>query len=262
MPKTLTMVSESFDFHGRQLRSLTDEQGAPWFIAKDACTILGTDTRDVRKVLDPDEVTNVDTIHIAQNGGKSPLIISEPGLYKLILRSRKPEAKEFQRWVSHEVLPAIRRTGTYAIQPADDDMTVLAKAQLIAQNRLEQQGRLIAAQRDELDRQRPLALMGEAFVNTDGTMSVSQAARHFQTIDRRMTRDAVYGILRGGGYVEVRSNAPTKKAVQPGYLKPITPIKANGKTGRQYARFTAKGVRWFIDRYIYGTQQGRLEGVA
>lgn len=49
----------------------------------------------------------MDSIHIAQNGGKAPLIISEPGLYRLVMKSRKPEAKEFQRWVTHEVLPSI-----------------------------------------------------------------------------------------------------------------------------------------------------------
>ena len=82
--------TQQFDFKGAALRTLADENGEPWFIAKDVCDILGTDTRDLHKILEPDEITNVDTIHIAQNGGKAPLIISEPGLYKLIMRTRKP----------------------------------------------------------------------------------------------------------------------------------------------------------------------------
>lgn len=104
---------QKFDFKGAALRTLTDEAGEPWFVAKDVCDILGTDTRDLHKILESDEITNVDSIHIAQNGGKAPLIISEPGLYRLVMKSRKPEAKEFQRWVTHEVLPQIRRTGGY-----------------------------------------------------------------------------------------------------------------------------------------------------
>lgn len=102
-----------FDFRGAALRTLTDEAGEPWFVAKDVCDILGTDTRDLHKILESDEITNVDSIHIAQNGGKAPLIISEPGLYRLVMKSRKPEAKEFQRWVTHGVLPSIRKHGGY-----------------------------------------------------------------------------------------------------------------------------------------------------
>lgn len=111
---------QRFDFKGESLRALTDEAGEPWFVAKDACDILGTDTRDLHKILESDEITNVDSIHIAQNGGKAPLIISEPGLYRLVMKSRKPEAKEFQRWVTHEVLPSIRKHGAYMTQQTLD----------------------------------------------------------------------------------------------------------------------------------------------
>ena len=104
---------QKFDFKGAPLRTLTDKAEEPWFVAKDVCDILGTDTRDLHKILESDEITNVDSIHIAQNGGKAPLIISEPGLYRLVMKSRKPEAKEFQRWVTHEVLPSIRKHGGY-----------------------------------------------------------------------------------------------------------------------------------------------------
>lgn len=104
---------QKFDFKGAPLRTLTDKAEESWFVAKDVCDILGTDTRDLHKILESDEITNVDSIHIAQNGGKAPLIISEPGLYRLVMKSRKPEAKEFQRWVTHEVLPSIRKHGGY-----------------------------------------------------------------------------------------------------------------------------------------------------
>ena len=129
---------QKFDFKGASLRTLTDKAGEPWFVAKDVCDILGTDTRDLHKILESDEITNVDSIHIAQNGGKAPLIISEPGLYRLVMKSRKPEAKEFQRWVTHEVLPQIRKTGGYIpATDADDDMTILAKAVMIGQRTME-----------------------------------------------------------------------------------------------------------------------------
>ena len=119
---------QRFDFKGAALRTLTDEAGEPWFVAKDVCDILEiSNSRDAVSKLDSDEkgVANTDTL----GGAQQASIISEPGLYKLIMRSRKPEAKEFQRWVTHEVLPQIRRTGGYIpTSDADDDMTILAKA--------------------------------------------------------------------------------------------------------------------------------------
>lgn len=104
--------------------------GEPWFVAKDVCEFLDTDTSNVRRILDEDEVAELsaeDSIHIGSNGepdnisdpsngGKAPLIVSEPGFYTLVLRSRKPVAKVFRRWVTHEVLPTIRKTGEFKMR--------------------------------------------------------------------------------------------------------------------------------------------------
>lgn len=114
---------QQFDFKGNQLRTLTDKHGDPWFVAKDVCDILEIRTNSLRAILEPDEISelsNDNSIDIAQNGGKSPLIISEAGLYGLALKSRKPEAKEFKRWVTHEVLPSIRKHGAYATEATID----------------------------------------------------------------------------------------------------------------------------------------------
>jgi len=105
-----------FKFKNNQLRSMIDAHGEPWFVAKDACDILAVETNHLRRDLDSDEITeatNLPNWEVGKNGGRAPLIVSEPGLYKLIMRSRKQEAKEFQRWVTHEVLPSIRKHGGY-----------------------------------------------------------------------------------------------------------------------------------------------------
>ena len=103
---------QKFDFKGASLRTLTDEAGEPWFVAKDVCDILElTNPAVALQSLDDDEKTNLSNSYVWSEPGRRPLIISEPGLYRLVMRSRKPEAKEFQRWVTHEVLPQIRRTG-------------------------------------------------------------------------------------------------------------------------------------------------------
>lgn len=111
---------KTFNFNDTPVRALTDENGDPWFSGQDVCDILGTGTNHLREYLDEDEITNIRTTDIGQNGGKAPVFINEPGLYKLIMRSRKPEAKTFQRWVTHEVLPTIRKHGAYATEATID----------------------------------------------------------------------------------------------------------------------------------------------
>lgn len=107
-----------FDFVGQSVRVM-EREAEPWFLANDVCQILGTASRDVRKIVDADEV---DTIHLTPES-RGTLIVSESGLYHLIFKSRKPAAKRFRKWVTAEVLPAIRRTGKYAVEgpvdPAD-----------------------------------------------------------------------------------------------------------------------------------------------
>ena len=97
--------------HLLAVRAVTLE-GEPWFVAADVCRTLGLrNSSDVIKRLDEDERTLV-SIEGASNG--LPVnAVNEPGLYALILGSRKPEAKAFKRWITHEVIPAIRKTGGY-----------------------------------------------------------------------------------------------------------------------------------------------------
>lgn len=113
---------QTFNFNAATLRTLTDENGDPWFVAKDVCDILGLEnSRKATADLDPDERNTV-TISDGIPGNPNKTIIGEPGLYKLIMRSRKPEAKEFQRWVTHEVLPSIRKHGIYATETTIDQI--------------------------------------------------------------------------------------------------------------------------------------------
>lgn len=100
---------QKFDFKGAPLRTLTDEAGESWFVAKDVCDILEiSNPSDALKRLDDDERSRV---NLGRQGETN--IVNEAGLYVLVLGSRKPEAHEFQRWVTHEVLPSIRKHGGY-----------------------------------------------------------------------------------------------------------------------------------------------------
>lgn len=102
----------SFDFEGRQVRIITDAQGEPWFVAADVLSTISLDRKALER-LDDDE-KGVNSIH-TPGGIQEMTTVNEPGLYALVLGSRKAEAKRFKRWVTHEVLPAIRKTGSYAV---------------------------------------------------------------------------------------------------------------------------------------------------
>lgn len=108
---TITSSITPFNFEDKQVRILTID-GEPWFVAADVCAVLSiANPRDATSRLDDDEkgVAQTDTL-----GGKQSIsIISESGLYSLVLRSDKPQARPFRKWVTSEVLPAIRKTGRY-----------------------------------------------------------------------------------------------------------------------------------------------------
>lgn len=92
------------------------KDGEPWWVLKDVCQVLNlSDTNKTAERLDPDELTRTKLVSGGQM--REMYIVNESGLYKVILRSDKPEAKKFTRWVTHEVLPAIHKTGSYSVSP-------------------------------------------------------------------------------------------------------------------------------------------------
>jgi len=116
MNNTLTI----FDFEDNAVRVI-DQDGLPWFVASDVCRVLDiSNSRDAVSDLDDDEKT-VASSNVATTDVKIPnrglTIISESGLYALIFKSRKEEAKKFRKWITSEVIPAIRKTGKYEIAP-------------------------------------------------------------------------------------------------------------------------------------------------
>ena len=119
----MTTLKSLHNFHNEQfgnLHGFLDDNGNPWFVAVDVCAALGVgNSRQALSYLDDDEkgvITN-DTL-----GGKQEMAtVNEPGLYSLILRSRKPEAKKFKRWITHEVIPSIRKTGQYTNPQAEQN---------------------------------------------------------------------------------------------------------------------------------------------
>ena len=117
-----------FSFEQREIRVI-EKDGEPWFVAADVCAVLGlTNTTKSLQGLEEDERSN---FRLGRQGEAN--IINEPGLYRLLMRSDKPEAKAFQRWVTHDVLPQIRKTGLYSIRPDKAKHLELAEGRLNAQ---------------------------------------------------------------------------------------------------------------------------------
>lgn len=106
-----------FEFQGKGVRTVAID-GEPWFVAKDVCEILEiVDPKTSLRGLDEDEKGEHSMPTLG--GMQNHTIISESGLYALVFKSRKPEAKEFRKWVTKEVLPQIRKTGSYALTPTN-----------------------------------------------------------------------------------------------------------------------------------------------
>ncbi|EIK94033.1 prophage antirepressor [Pseudomonas sp. M47T1] len=135
-----------FDFNGTLVTVFTDEHGEPWFIALELAGILGySDAFELTKKLDDDEKQNR---QIAGFGPRGVSTINEPGLYSAILNSSKPEAKRFKRWVTHDVLPTIRKTGYYQ-KPMTQAELIAASANILVSIERQQAQQQVALERVE-----------------------------------------------------------------------------------------------------------------
>ena len=116
-----TFVNEDFG----EIRTITINE-EPWFVAVDVCRALGlSDTGRAVERLDKDESTRIEIDHPQSKHKKlEVIVVNEPGLYSLIFGSRKPDAKAFKRWITHEVIPSIRKTGGYVVEGYEQNFLV------------------------------------------------------------------------------------------------------------------------------------------
>lgn len=161
-------------FRGQAVRFITDEHGEPWFVAKDVTTILGiANGRDALGRVDPDGVGTTDVID-SMGRTQQASTVNEGGLYELIFMSRRPEAREFRRWVTTEVLPSIRRTGVYSATPAVDISTpagVVAMAEQFLAT-----ARALVESQERVAYLEPRAQVADDLLDASGDVSVGDAA--------------------------------------------------------------------------------------
>lgn len=224
-------------FRGNTVRVITDEGGEPWFVATDVAKILGyAAAKDMTRRLDDDEKggRSVPT----PGGQQQVIVITEAGLYAAILGSQVPGAKEFKRWVTHELLPEIRRTGSYAVPQSREER--LALAVIDAQAMLADKDAVIATLA-------PPAAAWTAMADASGDYSLRDAAQMLSrdpAIDVGQNRLGAY--LRQVGWIDKRS-VPYQRHVDLGRINSRARTYRHPRTGEQMigdpqVRITVKGL--------------------
>lgn len=243
---------QQFDFKGAVLRTLTDENGEPWFVAKDVCEILEiSNPSDALKRLDDDERSR---FNLGRQGETN--IVNEAGLYSLVLGSRKPEAHEFKRWVTHEVLPSIRKHGAYMTQQTLD------KA-LTSPDFLIQLATKLKEEQEKVKELEPKARFADAVAASDGTCLVGELAKMLRQNGLDIGQNRLFAQLREDGYLGKTGsnrNVPTQKAMDLGLfrIKETAITHSDGHvTINRTAKVTGKGQTYFVDRYCPGKTQGK-----
>ena len=225
-----------------------NKNGEPWFVGKDVATILGyKDSINALK----SHVDSEDKLgwQITTSGQRREVtFINESGLYSLILSSKLPQAKEFKRWVTNEVLPQIRKTGGYIpLNDCEDTGEIMARALMIAQRTIEQKDAL-------LEMQKPKVRFAEAVTGSDDSILIGELAKLITQNGYEIGRTRLFDWLRRNGYIFKNSTEPIQKWVEKGLFETKVSIihTHHGEHEVLTTKVTGKGQRYFIDVFLSG----------
>lgn len=234
---------QTFNFNSATLRTLTDTAGEPWFVLKDCMRILGLgNPTETVKMFDEDEFSTTEVID-SIGRRQQTYIISEAGLYGLVLKSRKPEAKEFKRWVTHEVLPSIRKHGAYMTQQTID------KA-LTSPDFLIQLATRLKEEQEKVKALEPKAKALDAFTNVEDKLLVRDAAKVLSNAGTPISEKQLREWMTYNGWIYKTNGSwhATAKHCTAGHLVMVMSTKHGTKTdGTKFAfpptvRITRKGL--------------------
>ncbi|MCT6837679.1 MAG: phage antirepressor KilAC domain-containing protein [Bifidobacterium sp.] len=256
-----TDIIQPFDFKGNQVRTLTFETSDTWWVLSDVAKVLGVqNASDLAKRLDQDERSR---FNLGRQG--EGWIVNESGLYKIVLRSDKPQAREFQRWVTHDVLPSIRRHGAYMSEDvvertlSDPDYLIRLATAL----KDERAARTVAEK--QVVELQPKAKALDLLADASGSYSVAEAAKMLSGAGCAMRVKDLADWLSSNGWVYRRDGhwVASQMRVNAGHLM----MRAYESTGRlkdgspfafaPQVRVTAKGLS-LIARHV---SQDRLDAV-
>ena len=244
-----------FSYEGNEVRTVQKGSEILW-VLKDVCGILGFEKyRDAATRLDDDErePVLVDTL-----GGRQEMIaVTESGLYSIILLSRKPEAKKFKRWVTHEVLPTIRKHGAY-VTPAkleelmnDPDSWIKVLTALKEERAAKERLQLEATEN------KPKVIFADAVSVSEGTILIGELAKILKGNGIEIGQNRLFEKLRQDGYLIKRKgtdyNAPTQRAMDLGLfrVKETAITHSDGHvTISKTTKVTGKGQQYFINLFL------------
>ena len=217
----MEQLQEVFDYQGQKVRTIIKNE-KPWFVAKDICDILEySNHNQILKRLAEDEkgVNSIDT----PGGIQNVTVVNEPGLYHLVLGSKKKKAKEFKRWIIHEVLPEIRKTGSYSVKPKSQlDILRGALDEIEKAQKQAQEAKKIAT-----ETKKETENIKESFANLDAVNLEGDLRQRLNKMVRKYA-------FRNGVYFDEAWNT-FKKNFNTAYRTNIELLKTNyfKKTGRE-----------------------------
>ena len=241
-----------FCYKGNNVRTV-EIDNEYWFIAKDVCDILElADVTSALRSLDDDEKMTLQNqrSHSGQRGGAQFMTyVNEPGLYKLIFKSRKNEAKEFTRWVTHTVLPSIRRSGIYLTDKA-------AEAYLNNSELFQRMAERCSALKNKVDvlekalkERHTFYILGEIVTAQPGSITFKEGAAFLSQHGVKIGQNRLFNFCRNEkllcGRKGKQRNKPTQKAVDAGLLN----IQISGRFNT-ITMITPKGLKFLTDKLV------------
>lgn len=229
----------------------------PWFIGSEIAKILSytNPSKAIRDHVDPEEKLTERIVLAGQ--GRDVTLINESGLYSLILSSKLPTAKRFKRWVTSEVLPAIRKHGAYLTEQKVEEVLLNPDTiiKLATQLKQEREARMQAEALNEANR--PKVEFANAVAGSDGTISMADLAKLLKQNGVRTGRDRLYNWMREHGYLMkhgVSRNTPTQRAMEAGWFKVRENVIVSPYGGtiiKKTTLVTGKGQAYFIKKLCH-----------
>lgn len=241
-----------------KLRTL-DINGEPWFVGKDVAVILGYSNPRKALIDHVDAEDKMDGVTIRDSIGREqkPILINESGLYSLILSSKLKSAKRFKHWVTSEVLPSIRKNGGYiAGQEKMEDDELLAKALLVAQNKIAEREKKIAEQNQDIERMKPKEVFADAVEASETSILIGDMAKLICQNGHKIGQNRLFEWLRENGYLikyGFSRNLPTQRAMEQKWfeIKERTVVNPDGSVRiTKTTMVTGKGQIHFINKFV------------
>lgn len=255
-----------------KLRICSSPDGDVWFAATDVAKALGhRDANHITRMLDDDEKSWSGDVPLSEGemsldgrerkGGLR--VINESGFYRAVLKSISPNAAPFQRWVTHEVLPSIRKDGGYiAASTEDSDADIMARALLIAQKTIDRKNELIALHEATIEDMKPKALFADAVADSDGTCLIGELAKMMCQNGLEIGQNRLFKLLQRDGYLGKSGsnrNVPTQRSMDMKLfrIKETAVTHSDGRvTINRTPKVTGKGQAYFIGRYCGAVSDG------